>query len=187
MIEMKMPFGPYDVVLADPPWRFRNFRRSGIIGNWRGTAQKHYATMELPDICALPVSDMLADEAVLFLWAVGAQLPEAFQVMEAWGFEYKSQRIWVKPHIGVGHWVRNRHENLLIGTRGGMSPPAPSVRPDSVIEAPRNEHSAKPPLVHDEIEKMFPAARRIELFARECKKGWDVWGLQAPTYPTRML
>jgi N6-adenosine-specific RNA methylase IME4 len=96
--------------------------------------------------------------------------------MGAWGFSYKSNFVWVKDKPGTGFWNKNRHELLLIGTRGSVPAPAPGEQFDSVIEAPRAAHSTKPFAAHEMIETMFPSLPRIELFARERFAGWDVWG-----------
>lgn len=177
----ELPFGPYSVILADPPWHYSN----GRVGDNR-RVENHYPTMPLKEILALQLPELTGD-AVLFLWAPAAMLTDAIVVMLAWGFHYKSGMVWVKPSIGVGYWARQRHEHLLIGAKRNAHPPEPARRFDSVIDAPRRQHSAKPWAAHDIIEAMYPDARRIELFARERKVGWDVWGNEAPTHPTRML
>lgn len=118
--------------------------------------------------------------AVLFLWATPPKLPEALEVMEAWGFEYKTNAVWVKEGgIGMGYWWRNQHEHLLVGTRGTFSPPSPENRLPSVIEAPRKVHSAKPVTVAEHLEKLYPDHAKIELFARKHRKGWSAWGNQS--------
>jgi len=130
--------------------------------------------MTLSEIKALAVP--AAEDAALFLWAVNGQLPEALEVMAAWKFEYRTNFSWVKPSIGLGHWTRNRHELLLLGMRGKVALPDEEDRPDSVIEAPRGRHSEKPACVYERIERMFPGASRIELFARATRPGWVSWG-----------
>ena len=162
----------FPVVLADCPWQFRN--------TIDPSRRLPYATMALEKICALPISDLVTPAAALFLWAPGSHLPEALQVMTAWGFEYRSNIAWDKGDIGLGHWVRNQHELLLIGARGKMPPPPPSARPPSVIRAPRREHSRKPDEAYAVIEKMFPSLPKIELFARHARPNWAAWGNQAP-------
>lgn len=117
----------------------------------------------LEEIEALPVP--AAEDAVLFLWAVSALLREALAVIEAWGFEQKSSLVWVKPSIGPGVWLRNRHELLLVARRGSFSPPEPEDRVDSVLEAPRGRHSEKPGAIYELIERMYPRASKLELFA----------------------
>ena len=135
--------------------------------------------MTLDEICALPVSGVAASDAVLFLWATSPKLPEAFRVLEAWGFTYKTCMVWVKDKIGMGYYARQKHELLLIATRGNIPTPAPSDRPPSVIEATRLEHSAKPIEFYEAIERMYPTLERLELFSRSPRHGWAVWGNQA--------
>src|SRR5262249_23037626 len=98
----------------------------------------------------------------------------------AWGFEYKTGAVWAKDVIGLGHFVRGQHEHLLIATRGDFPCPLPGNRPSSVIQAPRREHSRKPDEAYELIERMYPELPKIELFARNSRRGWDAWGNQAP-------
>jgi N6-adenosine-specific RNA methylase IME4 len=130
--------------------------------------------MTVAKICEMKIP--AAEWAVLFLWATVPHLREAFQVLDAWGFEYVSNMAWVKDGIGLGQWVRNRHELLLIATRGNFPKPQEGDRPDSVIEAARREHSRKPDQAYEIIEAMYPGLPRIELFARHRREGWDAWG-----------
>jgi N6-adenosine-specific RNA methylase IME4 len=104
-------------------------------------------------------------------------LPKGFEVLEAWGFEYRTELVWVKPSIGTGSWTRNRHEDLLFATRGKQRAPEPELRPDSVIEAPRRRHSQKPVETYERIETAYPEASKVELFARgKPRPGWIAWG-----------
>jgi N6-adenosine-specific RNA methylase IME4 len=160
----------YAVILADPPWRYEHVKTKSR------TIENHYPTMTLADICALPVAGLAAPDAVLFLWATCPKLAEAMEVMRAWDFTYRTKMEWVKPQIGMGYWVRAMSEPLLIGVRGKMRPPLPARRPGAVIHAPRLKHSAKPPEMHERLERLYPEARRVELFARAPREGWDVWG-----------
>lgn len=162
----------FPIIYADPPWSYDD-------SNSRGAAEDHYPTMPLADICALPVGEHATDDAVLLLWATSALLPDAFEVMRAWGFEYRSSSVWVKSRQGLGHWFRVRHEFLLVGVRGKFPPPSPSARPDSVVSADLAEHSAKPERFYELIESMWPDLPRLELFARSSRLGWDRWGNQA--------
>jgi N6-adenosine-specific RNA methylase IME4 len=109
-------------------------------------------------------------------------LPQALEVMAAWGFTYKSSFAWAKNRMGLGHWVRNKHELLLIGTRGKIPGPAPGTQTVSLIEAPVGRHSEKPAVFYEIIERYFPTLPKIELHARgaAARPGWDVWGLEAP-------
>jgi len=160
-----LPEGPFEVIYADPPWTLPS-------------AEHHYPLMQTEQIAALPLP--AADTAVLFLWEVTSLRVDAMAVIEAWRFTYKSELVWVKPSIGPGIYARNRHEKLLIATRGNYPAPEPTCRCDSVIEAPRGRHSEKPAIFYDLIERMYPHARgRLELFARgRPRPGWTAWGNQ---------
>lgn len=107
------------------------------------------------------------------------KLTEALQVMDAWGFDYRTCMVWVKDRIGMGYYARQRHEILLIGRRGNLPVPEPADRPDSVIEAPLGRHSEKPSIVAETIVRMYPHLPRVELFARQARLGWDAWGNEA--------
>jgi N6-adenosine-specific RNA methylase IME4 len=163
-----LPSGLFQIIYADPPWRSQS-----PDSDWAPEA--HYPTMKLEEIMAYPVP--AADDALLYLWAVNWQLPGAFQVMEAWGFEYKTNLVWVKPSIGLGQWVRNRHELLLLGRKGSFPLPAEADRPNSVIEAKCGRHSEKPVAAYELIERAYPLASKLELFARGVpRNGWSTWG-----------
>ena len=166
----------YPIALADPPWKFDVYDAESGLDR---AAAAHYPTMGLEDICKLPVADLVTPDAMLFLWTTAPHLPEAFEVITAWGFEYRTNIVWVKDKIGLGYWVRNQHELLLIGVRGDMRSPAEGTRPPSIIQAPRREHSRKPDEVYDIIERMYPELPKIELFARHARPGWTAWGNQA--------
>lgn len=157
----------YPVIYADPPWRY-DFSRSAS-----DEVEEHYPTMEVSEICALDVP--ATDNAVLFLWATAPKLPEAMEVMAAWGFNYKTCAVWDKQRPGQGYWFRGQHELLLVGTRGDVPPPDVPARPPSIVSAPRGRHSEKPAEVRGWIEAMFPSLSRIELFARERVPGWECW------------
>jgi N6-adenosine-specific RNA methylase IME4 len=158
--------------MADPPWRYTD-------EEGRGSAEDHYATMSLEEICAMPVAARATDDAVIFLWATAPLLPEAFEVLRAWGFEYRTSSVWDKERIGIGHWFRVQHEHLLVGVRGNFPTPPPAARPSSVIRAPRGEHSAKPDAAYAIVEAMWPELPRLELFARREREGWQAWGAEA--------
>ena len=164
----------YGVIFADPPWRFEPYSR--ITGLDRA-ADNHYATMALDEIKALPIP--AAPDCVLFLCATAPMLPQALEVMAAWGFAYRTHIVWVKDRIGTGYWARNKHELLLIGTRGNVPAPAPGDQPLSVIFASVTRHSSKPAAFATLIERMYPNVPKIELFARSPRTGWDVWGNEA--------
>jgi N6-adenosine-specific RNA methylase IME4 len=166
------PVGRYPVVYADPPWRYEDGTTSP-----NRFIENHYPTMALEDICALPVAEWAAPDAVLFLWATSPKLEEALQVMRAWGFQYRSHAVWAKDTMGMGYLFRQQHELLLVGRRGAMPAPQPAARVSSLIHAPRREHSAKPDKVYDLIDAMYPSLRKVELFARHQRGGlWTSWG-----------
>jgi N6-adenosine-specific RNA methylase IME4 len=178
----------YPVILADPPWHFEVYNEdSGI----ERAAANHYPTMSLAEICELSIADLAAPDAVVFLWTTAPHLHEAFEVLAAWGFQYVSNLVWVKDKFGLGYWVRNQHELVLIARRGDMPTPAPACRPPSVIQAPTREHSRKPDEVYALIERMYPELPKIELFSRSPREGWAAWGNQSQqatdqlTKPTR--
>ena len=161
-----LPPNQYRVIYADPPWSYDN-------SGFDQSAASQYPTMTVDEICDLPVDERAADESVLFLWATSPLLPEALLVMESWGFEYKASRVWIKDRApGMGWFGKTRHELLLIGVRGQGHP---LEKLDSVIEAPVTRHSAKPPIVYEDIERCYKGPY-IELFARIEREGWESWG-----------
>ena len=166
-----LPDKRYGVILADPPWRFEPYSRETGMDR---AADNHYPTSTLAAIMALDVGSIAAPDCVLFLWATVPMLPQALEVMCAWGFAYKSSFVWVKDRTGTGYWSRNRHEILLIGVRGHVPAPAMGTQWPSVIEAPVGRHSEKPAAVYELIESYFPNLPKIELHARgRFRARWD--------------
>lgn len=166
-----LPEGPFELIYADPPWQLGS-------PDSAKAPENHYDTMPLEEIKALEVP--ACEEAVLFLWAVNCLLLEAFEVLAAWGFVYKAHFAWNKGRWGLGHWVRNQHELLLIGRRGKYPAPEPGNRPGSLIQAERGNHSQKPDRAYELLEQMYPRATKLELFARRARPGWSAWGKEAP-------
>lgn len=173
----QLPEGIYNVLYADPPWEYDN---TGL----NGAAEHHYDTMSIDDIYAqlsrLP-KVRITDNAVLFMWVTNPLLVEGLECIERWGFEYKTQLVWIKTELqkpGVGWYVRGRHELLLIATRGSFTPLNEHISPPigSVLEAPIREHSRKPDEVYTIIERLYPDCQYIELFARHTREGWAAWG-----------
>jgi|GEM_PF-662080 len=175
--QMALPEARFGVIYADPEWKFEAY--SDETGMDRA-ADNHYPTSALDAIKSRDVGSLAADDCVLFLWATVPMLPQALEVMAAWGFAYKSNFDWRKDQIGTGYWSRNRHEHLLIGTRGKIPAPAMGEQFDSSIEAPVGEHSAKPEKFYEIIETYFPTLPKIELNARVARPGWVRWGYEAP-------
>jgi len=167
----ELPEGPWDVCYADPPWPY-DFSRSKS-----RSIESHYPPMTIEDICNLPPKGFFAKSSVLYLWATKPKMKEAFIVMEAWDFEYKTEIVWDKVTVGNGYWCRDRHENLMIGTRGKFSPPPEDMRPDSVQRIKKSSrHSRKPDFFRWHIERTTPDLKRIELFATEEYPNWTAWG-----------
>lgn len=176
----------FGTVLADPPWRFTN--RTGKMAPEHRRLSR-YGTMDLPEIMALPLAEVLAPTAHLYLWVPNALLPEGLQVMRAWGFEYKSNIVWHKIRKdggsdgrGVGFYFRNVTELVLFGVRGrNARTEAAGRRQVNLLATRKREHSRKP----DEFYPIVEACSRgpyLELFARGTRPGWTGWGNQAEGY-----
>jgi len=162
------PEGKYSVIYADPPWQYSN-------SGFTTSAANQYQTMSTQEICELPIGELANENAVLFLWATSPMLEDALRVCKAWGFEYKTNFVWVKNHHTGGFYCYGQHELLFIATKGSMLPNSNGLR-SSVISAPRREHSRKPDEVYDIIEAMYDGPY-IELFARTKREGWAGWGI----------
>jgi N6-adenosine-specific RNA methylase IME4 len=166
----------FPIILADPPYQYeRRWSASRDI-------QNHYPTMATKEICALPVAKLATPDAMLFLWTPAPLLTDALEIMRAWGFEYVTSAVWVKDKIGMGVYLRQQHELLLICKRETPIVPDPGRLSSSVIEAPRRGHSEKPVEAYELIERMYPELPKIELFARNARDGWALWGNQAPKH-----
>ncbi len=136
--------------------------------------------MTLPEIMVMPVNQIAARNSALFLWVTSPFLEHGHQVMKQWGYRYKSSIAWAKERQGIGYWVRNQHELVLIGSRGGFRVAPPKQRSSSLIVGDQRTHSRKPDALHEIIERGWPDARKLELFARQSRRGWAVWGDEAP-------
>jgi N6-adenosine-specific RNA methylase IME4 len=177
----------YSVILADPPWHFRNYSADapGLMHKRSRGANRYYPTMTTDDICKMVIP--AADNAVLFMWACWPMMPDALKVIEAWGFEYKTLAwIWIKSNptgfgfnMGMGYYTRSNSEPCLLATRGKL--PKPADRGIlSLIYAPILQHSRKPDDQYRKIESLYPGEHYLELFARRRWPNWDSWGNQAP-------
>lgn len=165
-----LPNDKYRIIYADPPWSYGNTMPPGTT-----QPDDYYSLMTTPDICALPVRAMVESDAVLFLWTTSPHLPEAFDVIKAWGFEYKTSFVWDKVKHNMGHYNSVRHEFLLVCTRGSCTPDVPRLF-DSVQSIERTEHSVKPEAFREIIDTIYPYGKRVELFARRPADGWETWG-----------
>lgn len=174
--------GGFSTVLADPPWRFQN--RTGKVAPEHRRLDR-YSTLDMAEICALPVEDVVSTNAHLYLWVPNALLPDGLTVMSAWGFRYVSNIVWAKRRKdggpdgrGVGFYFRNVTELLLFGVRGHMRTLAPARSQVNIIETRKREHSRKPDEQYQLIEECSPGPY-LELFARHAQPGWIVWGDEA--------
>lgn len=182
----------FSAVCADPPWNFREYVKSGNDPKSRH-ASRHYATMDIDAIKALPVADLCAKDCHLFLWATAPNLLEAIDTMQAWGFRYSTMAfVWVKQkrsfqpdqfrfapgsesdlHVGLGHTTRKNAEYVLLGRRGSPKRLAKNIR--EIILAPVRQHSRKPDEAYSRIQR-YCDGPYVELFARESREGWATWG-----------
>ena len=169
----EFPSDKYRVIYADPPWAYSDKCEDGAVQ--AGGSERHYPAMTLVELCALPIRELADDNAVLFLWATSPMLPEAMTVATAWGFAYKASFIWDKIKHNMGHYNSVRHELLLICTRGSCLPDSKELI-DSVQSIERTEHSVKPEAFRVIIDQLYPAGKRIELFARRKVANWEAWG-----------
>lgn len=171
----------YEIIYADPPWSFKLWGKPTLD---KRSAESHYATMRLADICALPVETVAARDCALFLWVTMPTLPDALQVLSAWGFSYRTCAfVWVKRtrksgayHFGMGYWTRANAELCLLAVRG--TPRRISAGVPQIVDAPLSRHSVKPAEVRNRIVALLGDRSRIELFAREHSPGWDALGLE---------
>jgi N6-adenosine-specific RNA methylase IME4 len=190
---MKLPDKKYSIILADPPWNYKD-NKGNIIGY--GSASAHYDTMKTQDIVWLPIRKITDNNCILFCWVTFPCLIDGLRVIKGWGFEYKTIGFcWIKtvkkqsiqqtsflPYdiidsfFGIGHYTKSNCEVCLIGIKG--KPEIISNKVSSVVFEPRGEHSKKPDIVRQRIVELCGDKPRIELFARQKVNGWDSWGLE---------
>ena len=153
----------------------------------RGGAERHYKTTENSELCNIDVQSVCDDDCVIFMWATFPKIKEALELMSAWGFEYKTNAFtWVKKNKikdswfwGMGRWTRSNAEICLLGVKG--KPKRIGMGVHSVIDAPVMKHSKKPDIVRDKIIELMGDIPRLEMFARQCSEGRDVFGDEAPS------
>jgi N6-adenosine-specific RNA methylase IME4 len=185
----QLPKGHFGAILADPPWGFKTWSQATDRG-----ADHHYSVMKTEDICALPVCDVAAENSVLFVWICWPQLLDAIDVINSWGFTYKTCGFsWIKANntqpdffqaelkaeMKLGYWTRANSEVCLLATRGQPKRVNADVRQG--IVAPSREHSRKPDGIHERIERLV-GGPYLELFARQQRPGWTVWGNQTDKF-----
>ena len=184
-MSLSFPQCKFQIIYADPPWSFRTWSSRGK----SRSPEKHYDCMTLADIQQMPIPDIADKNCSLFLWATDPLLPEALNLIKEWGFKYKTIAFnWVKlnpkaPHFGwhkqdfftgMGYWTRANPELCLLATKGKPTRKRADIR--RLVISPRREHSRKPDLVAERIVNLMGDIPRIELFARQPREGWTVWG-----------
>lgn len=173
----------FGCLLADPPWAYEC---NGASASWRPcldrgqkphSVEHYYDTMTAEQIAAIPVREIAEENSVLFLWATNPLMPEAFAVMKAWGYKYKTLLTWEKENgKGMGYWFRGVTEHCLVGVRGDVKAFRSPIK--NLIRNKVGRHSAKPEQMHEIIESVTQGMERVELFARLHRPGWTAWGNQ---------
>ncbi len=165
--------GPYRVIAADPPWPYE-------IGNEDPShrATHPYPQMSIEQICAVPVATIAHDDALLWLWTTNHHMREAFGVLDAWGFQHKTILTWVKNRFGTGAWLRGQTEHVVMAARG--KPIVELNDQSTVLHGPLRANSQKPDEFYEFVERLCPAPRYAELFARSCRPNWDGHGDELP-------
>lgn len=177
----------YNIIYADPPWQYDDKALN------RGGAERHYSTVAIDELKAIPIQNVCADDCILFMWATFPKLGEGIELIKAWGFEYKTCAfVWVKsnrrdilnqlsfvesdidPFWGMGRWTRSNVEIVLLGVRGKPKREAKNVH--QIIYQPIARHSEKPAETRDRIVALCGDVPRLEMFARQKTAGWDVFG-----------
>ena len=168
----------YNIIYADPPWTFKTYSNKG-----KGRSpEQHYACMTIEDIKNLPIQNIADDDCILFIWVTFPLLREGLEVIQSWGFTYKTCAFnWVKRNKkspswfwGMGYWTRSNSELCLLATKGKPKKVSSSVH--QVVDTHIEKHSKKPNVVKDRIVQLVGDLPRVELFARQPTEGWHIWG-----------
>ena len=180
----------YNIIYADPPWNFGNRMYSSNKNDHHREISRAYDVMKTKDICGLPIGQIADEDCVLLMWTTDAHIPDAIEVIKAWGFKYKTVAfIWLKKELSgkqvcyMGQWTMKNAEIVLLATKGKMTKHLKSRKVRQLVEAKRNrgKHSQKPQEIRDKIVEMFGSELpKIELFARQKVDGWDAWGNEVP-------
>lgn len=174
---IELPQGKFGCILCDAPWSFRTYGGNDVAP---ARAEQPYSVMSLADLKRLPVGDVAAKDAILFMWTVSHLQDEATDLARSWGFAPKSVAfVWDKGRIGMGYWTRQEVEICKLYTRGKPKRKSKGVR--QLIRAPRREHSRKPDEQYSRIESLVDGPY-LEMFARQAWSGWVAWGNEAGKY-----
>jgi len=173
----------YGTILLDPPWDYN--QKLASHDTTRGGAIKHYDLMTLDEIRNLPIIDLANKDCILWLWVTNSFIQEGLELVDYWGFTYKTMITWAKTHFGIGYWLRGQTEHLLLAVKGNPRHHFKGIHGacgnnhSTLLTAKRREHSRKPVKIYSIIEDISPPPR-LELFARTRRQGWDVWGNEVP-------
>lgn len=185
----KLPSKKYDVIYADPPWDYggkMQFDKSSTDKEhfdpnrkiFISSASFKYPTVKLKDLKKLDVASIASDDSLLFMWTTGPQLANAIELGKAWGFDYKTVAfVWNKLNHNPGQYTLSQTEQVLLFKRGRIPKPRGARNMKQLVEEKRKKHSEKPEEVANRIYNMFPTQKKIELFSRRKRSGWDFWGL----------
>lgn len=185
MTVVDLPKKKYSIIYADPPW-FYPARNNTNTAFGKG-ASSHYSMMKTPDICALPIKNITADNCALLMWTTMPHLEDSLEVLNAWSFTYRTTAfVWVKTtkdgkyRSNPGYYTCSNAEICLLGVKGKMPPQNRTIK--QIVSEPITIHSKKPERIRDDIVKLFGDLPRIELFARQKTDGWDCWGNETEKY-----
>ena len=164
---MPLPEGRFATIVVDAPWEYDSSRTA-------------YPTMPLDEILALPIANLAAEDCVLFIWATNGFLRQAFDCLDAWGFEQRTILTWVKESPGTGSYLRGQTEHCILATRG--CPVFNLTGQSTALFANRREHSRKPEEFFALVESLCPASSRLEMFSRQRRRGWQAWGAEVEKF-----
>jgi N6-adenosine-specific RNA methylase IME4 len=187
-IVIPFPEKKYQIIYADPCWQYDTTECLAKTSILDGDINTHYGTMTTDEIKSLPVIEIADDNSLLFMWVVSPMLPDALDVMGAWGFEYATVGfVWYKHKANPGHYTLSECELCLIGKRGRIPEPRGARNIRQFLSRERGKHSKKPAEIRYRIGEMFPNSDRIELFSRDKIEGRDCWGNQIPDSEQKLL
>lgn len=182
------PDKKYQIIYADPPWQYDTTECLAKTSILNGDINIHYDTMTTDELKEIPIDDISEKDSLLYIWIVSPMLPDALEVMTAWGFVYSTVGfIWYKQKANPGHYTLSECELCLIGKKGKIPELRGARNIRQFLSKERSKHSKKPSEIRYRIEKMFPNHTRIELFSRDKIEGWDCWGNQVPTDEQKLL
>ena len=175
-----LPQDQFDIIYADPPWDYKGQLQHAGAGNRdTGGAMRHYPTVTLDHLKRLAVPDIAADDCLLFMWATNPHLDQAIDLGKTWGFAWATVAfVWDKIRMNPGFYTMSQCEMCLVFKRGKIPSPRGARNVRQFLRDKRGAHSEKPAEVRKRIERMFPAQKKIELFARQQVEGWRAWGLE---------